>query len=194
MMWKQIISVLRLLILLTVITGIVYPLAVTGAAQTLFSEQANGSLVYIHDKPAGSSLLGQNFTTAVYFHGRPSSAGAEGYDAAGSAGSNLGPTSKKLEDALKSNIEKIRNEDQIAESFPIPSDFVMASASGLDPDISPESAYLQIQRIASERGIGENEIRELITSHIQSRQFGFLGTDRINVLALNMALDRLAGK
>jgi K+-transporting ATPase ATPase C chain len=193
-MWKQTISALRLLILLTVVTGIAYPLAMTGVAQTLFSEQANGSLVYINDKPVGSSLLGQNFTAAMYFHGRPSSAGADGYDAAGSSGSNLGPTSKKLEDTLKINIEKIRNENQIAESFPIPSDFVTASASGLDPDISPESAYLQIKRIASERGIGENEIRELVTSHIQNRQFGLLGTERVNVLALNMALDRLAGK
>jgi K+-transporting ATPase ATPase C chain len=194
MMWKQTISALRLLILLTVVTGIAYPLAMTGAAQTLFSEQANGSLVYINDKPVGSSLLGQNFTAAMYFHGRPSSAGADGYDAAGSSGSNLGPTSKKLEDTLKSNIEEIRNENQIAESFPIPSDFVTASASGLDPDISPESAYLQIKRIASERGITENEIRELVTSHIQNRQFGLLGTERVNVLALNMALDRLASK
>jgi K+-transporting ATPase ATPase C chain len=194
MMWKQTISALRLLILLTVVTGIAYPLAMTGAAQTLFSEQANGSLVYINDKPVGSSLLGQNFTAAMYFHGRPPSAGADGYDAAGSSGSNLGPTSKKLEDTLKSNIEEIRNENQIAESFPIPSDFVTASASGLDPDISPESAYLQIKRIASERGITENEIRELVTSHIQNRQFGLLGTERVNVLALNMALDRLASK
>ncbi len=194
MMWKQIISALRLLLLLTVVTGIVYPLAMTGVAQAVFPQKANGSLAYVNDKAVGSVLLGQNFTTAKYFHGRPSSAGTDGYDAAGSAASNLGPTSKKLEDTLKSNIEKIRSENQIDKNFSIPSDLVMASASGLDPDISPEAAYLQIQRIASARDIRENEIRELVISHIQHRQFGFLGTDRVNVLVLNMALDRLAGR
>jgi K+-transporting ATPase ATPase C chain len=193
-MWKQTISALRLLIVLTVITGIAYPLAMTGVAQAVFPKQANGSLVYVNDKAVGSILLGQNFTTAKYFHGRPSSAGTDGYDAAGSSGSNLGPTSKKLMDTIKDNIEKVRSENQIAESIPISSDLVMASASGLDPDISPEAAYLQVNRIASERGIAENEVRGLVTSHVQVRQLGFLGAERVNVLALNMALDQLASK
>lgn len=190
-MWKQTISALRLLLLLTVVTGIAYPLAMTGVAQAVFPKQANGSLVYVNDKAVGSILLGQNFTAAKYFHGRPSSAGTDGYDAAGSSGSNLGPTSKKLVDTVNGNIEKIRSENQIAESVSIPSDLVMASASGLDPDTSPEAAYLQVNRIAAERGISENEIRGLVASHVQVRQFGFLGAERVNVLALNMALDRL---
>ena len=190
-MWKQIISALRLLILLTVVTGIAYPLAMTGVAQAIFPELANGSLVYVNDKPTGSILLGQNFTTAKYFHSRTSSAGTDGYDAAGSSGSNLGPTSKKLVDTVKDNIEKVRSENQLEESVSIPSDLVMASASGLDPDISPEAAYLQVNRIANERGISENEVRRLVTSHVQVRQLGFLGAERVNVLALNMALDRL---
>jgi K+-transporting ATPase ATPase C chain len=193
-MWKQTISALRLLIVLTVLTGIAYPLAMAGVAQAVFPKQANGSLVYVNDKAVGSILLGQNFTTAKYFHGRPSSAGTDGYDAAGSSGSNLGPTSKKLMDTIKDNIEKVRSENQIAESIPISSDLVMASASGLDPDISPEAAYLQVNRIANERGIAENEVRGLVTSHVQVRQLGFLGAERVNVLALNMALDQLASK
>ena len=193
-MWKQIISALRLLIILTVVTGVVYPLVMTGVAQAVFPKQANGSLVYVNDKAVGSMLLGQSFTAAKYFHSRPSSAGKDGYDAAASSGSNLGPTSKKLMDTVKDNIEKVRSENQIDESARIPSDLVMASASGLDPDISPEAAYLQVNRIASERGLSENEVRGLVTSHVQVRQLGFLGAERVNVLALNMALDRLKSK
>lgn len=191
MMWKQTVTALRLLIVLTVLTGIVYPLAMTGAARTIFPGQANGSLVYVNGKAVGSMLLGQKFTTARYFHGRPSSAGIDGYDAAGSAGSNLGPTSKKLAESIQDTTEKMRSENEIEENVPVAPDLVTASASGLDPDISPEAAYLQVQRIAAERGIAENEIRRLVADHIQARQLGFLGAERVNVLALNMALDRL---
>jgi K+-transporting ATPase ATPase C chain len=179
---------------LTVVTGIVYPLAMTGVAQAVFPKQANGSLIYIDDKPVGSMLLGQSFTTEKYFHGRPSSAGADGYDAAGSSGSNMGPTNGKLVATVKDNIEKVRSENQINESVRIPSDLVMASASGLDPDISPEAAYLQVTRIANKRGITESKVKELISGKIQVKRFGFLGADRVNVLALNMALDQLKNK
>ena len=189
-MWKQIISALRLAIVLTVVTGIVYPLAMTGVAQAVFPKQANGSLVYVNDKPVGSILLGQNFTAAKYFHSRPSSAGSDGYDASSSAGSNLGPTNKKLMDTVKDNLDKVRTENQLDAEAKVPSDMVLASGSGLDPDISPEAAYLQVGRVASERSLSEDKVRSLVASQVQGKTIGLLGEQRVNVLVLNMALDK----
>lgn len=193
-MWKQIIGSLRLLFLLTIVTGVLYPLLMTGVAQSVFPRQAGGSLVYMNNKLVGSSLLGQNFTTQKYFHGRPSAAGADGYDATGSSGSNAGPTSRKLLSSVKDNMEKVRSENKLDNNISVPADLVMASASGLDPDISPDAAYLQADRIASERNIAKHEIQKLIASHVQVKQLGFLGTERVNVLELNLALDQLADK
>jgi K+-transporting ATPase ATPase C chain len=193
-MWKQIIGALRLLIVLTMITGVMYPLGMTGLAQAIFPNQANGSLVYVDNKPVGSLLLGQNFAAAKYFHGRPSSAGADGYDAASSSGSNMGPTNKKLMDAVKDNLDKVRAENKLAQDAIVPSDLVLASASGLDPDISPEAAYLQVERIASERGLPEGEVRRLVASQEQGKTLGILGAPRVNVLSLNRALDQLGSK
>lgn len=193
-MWKQIASGLRMLVLLTIMTGILYPLVMTGVAQAVFPKQANGSLVYVNDKLVGSLLLGQGFTDAKYFHGRPSAAGADGYDAAGSSGSNLGPTSNKLVDAVTDNSKKIRSENQLEANLSIPADLVMASASGLDPDISPAAAYLQVKRIADEREISENIVKDLVDNHMKVRELGFLGAQRVNVLTLNMALDGLASE
>jgi K+-transporting ATPase ATPase C chain len=194
MMWKQIIGALRLLIVLTMITGVMYPLGMTGLAQAIFPNQANGSLVYVDNKPVGSLLLGQNFAAAKYFHGRPSSAGADGYDAASSSGSNMGPTNKKLMDAVKDNLDKVRAENKLAQDAIVPSDLVLASASGLDPDISPEAAYLQVERIASERGLPEGEVRRLVASQEQGKTLGILGAPRVNVLSLNRVLDQLGSK
>jgi K+-transporting ATPase ATPase C chain len=192
--WKQIISGLRLLIILTIVTGVVYPLAMTGLAQAVFPRQSNGSLVYVNDKPVGSALLGQNFAAAKYFHSRPSAAGTDGYDATSSSGSNLGPTSKKLMDTVKDNVDKVRTENHLAQDAMVPSDLVLASGSGLDPDISPEAAYLQVSRVASERGLSEAKVRAVVTSHIQEKTIGLLGEQRVNVLHLNLALDQMVNE
>ncbi|SPF55232.1 potassium translocating ATPase, subunit C [Candidatus Desulfosporosinus infrequens] len=193
-MWKQTIGVLRLLIVLTVLTGLIYPLAMTGVAQTIFPAQANGSLAYVDNKPVGSLLIGQNFSDAKYFHGRPSAAGTDGYDATSSSGSNLGPTSKKLMDGVKENLDKVRTENQLGEQAVVPSDLVLASGSGLDPDISPDGAYLQVERVASERHVASSAVKALVDSHVQTRTVGLLGESRVNVLALNMALDKMGSK
>jgi len=193
-MWKQTIGALRLLILLTIVTGVLYPLAMTGVAQAVFPSQANGSLAYVDNKPVGSLLLGQNFNDGKYFHGRPSAAGTDGYDATSSSGSNLGPTNEKLINGVKENLDKVRTENQLAETNVVPSDLVLASASGLDPDISPEAAYLQVGHVARERQLSDITIRELVTSQVQTRTLGLLGAPRVNVLSLNMALDQLASK
>lgn len=193
-MWKQTIGALRLLIVLTIITGVVYPLAMTGVAQAIFPAQANGSLAYVDNKPVGSLLLGQNFNDGKYFHGRPSAAGTDGYDATSSSGSNLGPTNKKLIDGVKENLDKVRKDNQLGEDKIIPSDLVLASASGLDPHISPEAAYLQVERVATERHVSENVIRQLVASQVQEKTVGLLGQARVNVLSLNIALDQLARK
>lgn len=193
-MWKQTIGALRLLIVLTIVTGVLYPLAMTGVAQAVFPSQANGSLVYVDNKPVGSLLLGQNFNDEKYFHGRPSAAGTDGYDATSSSGSNLGPTSKKLMATVQDNLDKVRTENKLAQNTFVPSDLVLSSASGLDPDISPQGAYLQVPRVARERHLSELTVRELIASQVQTRTVGLLGAPRVNVLSLNMALDQLARK
>lgn len=191
-MWKQTIGAVRLLIVLTIVTGILYPLAMTGVGQTLFPFQANGSLLSVDKKPVGSLLLGQKFGDAKYFHGRPSAAGTDGYDGTSSSGSNLGPTNQKLVDGVKENLAKVREENQVGEETVVPSDLVLASASGLDPDVSPDGAYLQVERVASERKLPVTRVRELVAHQVQTETLGIIGGARVNVLALNLALDQLA--
>ncbi|MDI6604026.1 MAG: potassium-transporting ATPase subunit KdpC [Thermoanaerobacteraceae bacterium] len=180
-----------LLIVMTLLLGLIYPLTVTGVAQILFHNKANGSMVIKNGEIIGSRLIGQNFKNPAYFHGRPSAAGKDGYDATASSGSNLGPTNKALIDDAKKLSEQVRKENEIPENQPVPSDLITSSASGLDPDISIDAAYVQIPRIAKIRGISEGKLKELVNSHITGRQFGILGEKRVNVLMLNIALDDL---
>lgn len=190
-MLKQMVNAFAMLIVFTIITGLVYPLAMTGLAQILFPFEANGSILVQNGKPIGSALIGQNFTSTKYFHGRPSAAGTDGYDAASSGGSNLGPTSKKLVAAVADNLAKIRDENQLDAQSVVPSDLVLASASGLDPDISPAAAYVQIKRVASERELSADVVRNIVDRQVKNRQLGILGEPRVNVLKLNLALDAL---
>ncbi len=184
-MIKDLRSTFRLLIFLTLLTGIGYPLLMTAVGQSLFPYQANGSLVKDGNNVVGSTLIGQNFLSEKYFHSRPSAAGI-GYDAANSSGSNLSPTSGKLIDAVLSRAAKLR---KMEDTRPIPVDLVTASASGLDPDISVASAKYQAPRIALARGLTLPQIEALISSNTTPRTFGVLGEKRVNVLAINRALD-----
>ena len=188
-MWQQMLPALRMTLLMTVLTGLIYPLAVTGLCQALFHDKANGSLITVNDQVVGSALIGQNFAKARYFQPRPSAAGTDGYDPTASGGSNLGPTNQKLIDRVKASAEKFRKENP-GYSGPLPADLVTASGSGLDPHISPASAAAQAQRVAKTRGIPEEQIKALIDSHTEGRDLGFLGEPRVNVLLLNLALDR----
>jgi K+-transporting ATPase ATPase C chain len=169
----------------TVLLGVGYPLAVTGLAQVLFPEKANGQLIEQNGRVIGSWLIGQAFSSPGYFHGRPSAAGA-GYDAANSSGTNLGPTNRKLADAVKAAVAGAREENPTAA---VPIDLVTSSASGLDPHVSPAAAIFQAPRVARERGVSEAEIRRVIDAHTEGRQFGIFGEPRVNVLELNLALD-----
>ena len=169
----------------TVLLGVVYPLVVTGLAQVLFPDKANGQLIERDGKIIGSRIIGQAFSSPGYFRGRPSAAGT-GYDAANSAGTNLGPTNKKLIDAVKASVEAARKENPRP---PVPIDLVTSSASGLDPHISPAAAAFQVPRVARERGVTEADVRRLVDAHTDGRQFGFLGEPVVNVLELNLALD-----
>ncbi len=180
-----------MIVVLTVVTGWIYPLAMTGLAQAVFPNQANGSVMMRNGEPVGSKLIGQNFTSPGYFHSRPSAAGKDGYDGTGSSGSNLGPTNQKLMETAADNVKKVREENGLSVDAPVPADLVLASGSGLDPHISPQAAYIQIERIATERNLAVSEVRQLVERHIEGRQWGFLGEPRINVLELNLALDEL---
>jgi K+-transporting ATPase ATPase C chain len=186
-MWQQVIPALRMTIVLTLLTGLVYPGVVTGLAQLIFPHQAKGSLISRNGQVIGSELIGQNFTRPEYFQGRPSAAG-NGYDASLSSGSNLGPTSQKLMDRVKASAAEVRkNNPGISGS--LPADSVTASGSGLDPHISPATAELQVLRVAGARGVSPDAVRNLISRHTESRDLGVLGEPRVNVLALNLALD-----
>ena len=192
-MRRELVIALRLTIVSLILTGIIYPLAITGAAQALFSAKANGSLVYDQKGAVvGSRLIGQTFATAAYLQGRPSAAG-NGYDATASSGSNLGPTSKKLQDRVVADIARLRRENPEA-AAPIPNDLVTTSASGLDPEVSPAAALWQVPRIARARGVAAERIQAVIDSRIEGRDLGVLGEPRVNVLAVNIALDQKFGQ
>jgi K+-transporting ATPase ATPase C chain len=185
----QLTQAFRITLLLTVLTGLIYPGVVTGLCQLLFSRPANGSLLEVDGKIVGSTLLGQNFSKPVYFHPRPSAAGNDGYDPTASSGSNLGPTSQKLADRVKGDIAKFRQDNPTFQG-PIPADMLTTSASGLDPDISPASAYAQAARVAASRGVAVDQVSQLIDAHTEGRQLGFLGEPRVNVLLLNLDLNQ----
>jgi K+-transporting ATPase ATPase C chain len=186
---RNIITAVRMTVVTTVLLGIVYPLIVTGVAQVAFPAQANGQLIAGSGKVIGSRIIGQSFSSPGYFRPRPSAAGA-GYDAANSGGSQLGPTNRKLAGAVKARVEEARKENATA---PVPIDLVTASASGLDPHISPAAAEFQVPRVARERGMTEAAVRALVFAHTEGRQLGFLGEPRVNVLELNLALGHPEG-
>ncbi len=187
-MFRQLMPAVRMTLLLTLLTGLLYPLGVTLIARLAFPRRAAGSMIEQDGRVVGSALIGQKFTRPEYFHGRPSAAG-DGYDAANSGGSNLGPTSQKLADRVREDTRAFRQENPEV-AGPLPADLVTASASGLDPNISPASAMVQVQRVADARHVPASEIQALVESQVQGSQFGFLGEPRVNVLLLNLALDR----
>jgi potassium-transporting ATPase KdpC subunit len=199
-MLKEIRPAIIVLVVLTLITGLAYPLAMTAIAGAIFPKQAQGSLIERNGKVVGSALIGQEFKDDKYFHGRPSATTAPDpadstktvpapYNAANSGGSNLGPTSKALNDRVKEDVDKLKGENA---SVPVPVDLVTTSGSGLDPDISPEGALFQVPRVAKARQIPEDRLRQLITENTEGRLAGLLGEPRVNVLALNLALDAAA--
>lgn len=188
-MLNHLMPAVRVTLVLTVLTGALYPALVTGLAKAIFPHQANGSLIEVNGKVIGSELIGQKFTKSEYFQGRPSAAG-DGYDASNSGGTNLGPTSQKLADRIKADAEKFRKENPDFNG-PIPSDLLTTSASGFDPDLSPASALAQAPRVAKARGVSREAVESLVMTHIEGRQLGFLGEPRVNVLKLNLDLDHL---
>jgi len=190
-MKKNLITAVLMTIATTVLLGIVYPLLVTGFAQLIFPKQANGELIQRDGVVVGSRLIGQAFSGPGYFHSRPSAAGAAGYDATASGGSNLGPTNAQLMTRVNGDVAKLQAENP---GVPIPVDLVTTSASGLDPDISPAAAEFQIRRVAAERKVAESEIAGSVRENSENRQWGFLGEPRVNVLELNLALDAKYGR
>lgn len=187
-MWQELLPGLRIKLLMTIMLGVAYPLAITGICQIAFPHRANGSLITSGGKVIGSELIGQNFTKPEYFQPRPSAAGSDGYDATSSGGSNFGPTNQKLIDRVKASLAKFRKENPDY-TGPIPADLVTASASGLDPHLSPDSARAQTMRVAKARGVSPEQITGLIGQYTESADLGILGEPRVNVLTLNLALD-----
>jgi len=188
-MHRQIAPAFRLMLVVTVLTGLIYPGLVTAICQALFPWQANGSMLKAGGKEVGSVRIGQNFSKPEYFHPRPSAAGNDGYDATASTGSNYGPTSQKLIDRVKASLEQFRKENPDY-TGPIPADLLTASGSGLDPDISPASAEVQAPRVAKARGLSLEQVNALITQNTKGPELGFLGASRVNVLELNLKLDQ----
>jgi K+-transporting ATPase ATPase C chain len=185
---KNLITAVLVTVVTTVLFGLIYPLVVTGLAQGLFPDKANGQLIKRADGTVvGSRIIGQSFSSPGYFRSRPSAAGNAGYDAGASSGSNYGPTNRKLIDRVKADVEKAQAENP---GEPVPADLVTTSASGLDPHISPAAAEFQVPRVARERGMTEDDVRRIVAAHIEGRQFGFFGEPVVNVLELNLDLDR----
>jgi K+-transporting ATPase ATPase C chain len=190
-MWQQIAPGFKMMLVLTVLTGLIYPGVVTGLCQILFPAKANGSLIVMNGQVVGSELLGQNFKKPEYFQPRPSAAGNDGYDPTASGASNYGPTNQKLIERVKDSVATFRKNNP-EYTGPIPADMVTASGSGLDPEISPSSAEAQAPRVANARGIDARQVLDLVAAHTKGRDLGFLGEPRVNVLEINLALDQAA--
>ena len=190
-MVKEFVHSLRMLTVMTITLGIIYPVVMTGFAQTFFADKANGSLLYQEGNPVGSKFIGQGFADEKYFHGRPSCAGGNGYDAASSSGSNLGPTSKDLITSVAERAKAVREINGLALNTYIPSDLVTASGSGLDPHITPSAAAIQMERVAKARNMSIDEVQLLVEKNTENPTFGFMGDTRVNVVMLNLDLDKV---
>lgn len=190
-MKKNLVTAFLMTIATTILLGLIYPLVVTGVAQLVFRDKANGQIVRRNGEVIGSRIIAQPFTSAKYFHPRPSFAGANGYDAANSGGTNYAPTNQKLIDRVKADAASLQAENP---GQPIPVDLITTSASGLDPEISPAAAEFQVPRVARERGLAESTVRQLVEQHTEQRDLGLFGEPRVNVLELNLALDEMSAK